>query len=129
MAGRTATQSARCRPRRRTAGYTAGRRGQAWSPDLPTPARRMQAEPGTSSLHRSFVDGRIRGIGRQEGDRLAGVIDRPDFLADLGGGADVHAETIIGANEVGDRLAVVVRPLRRNQLRRIVRVSGGPFAG
>src|ERR1700760_4937584 len=114
MEERTARRSARGPQGRRTAGLRGARAGQSWR-SIPPP-------PTAWSFHGSRVDRGGRGIRRQEGDRLPGVIDRLDLLGYIGRGADVHAEAVIGANEVGDGLAIIVGPLRHDELRGLVRM-------
>src|ERR1700722_3013845 len=81
------------------------------------------------SFHRPAVDRGRRGIRRQEGDRFPGFINRLDLLADIGRGADIHAQPVIGANELRYRLAIVVRALGHDELRRLVRMRRGPLTG
>src|ERR1700760_3869932 len=121
MEERTARRSARGPQGRRTAGLRGARAGQSWR-SIPPP-------PTAWSFHGSRVDRGGRGIRRQKGDRLPGVIDRLYFLADIGRGADVHAEPVVGTNKVCYRLAVVVRAFGHDDLRRLIRMRRGPLAG
>src|SRR6185437_7535115 len=88
-----------------------------------------RSSPPAWSFHRPGIDGRGGRSGRQEGDRLAGVIDRLDLFTYFRSSADVHSEPVVGANERGDRLAVVVRSLGHDQPGRIIRMRCDPLAG
>src|ERR1700721_1026141 len=87
------------------------------------PARGMASLIRPRSLPGRLIDGRSRRVRRQEGDGSPRGVHRIDLLADLGGPLHIHAEPVIGAHQIRDRLLVIRRALRRDQLRRLVRVG------
>src|SRR5882757_8668350 len=82
--------------------------------------------------YRSFpalIDRRRRRIHGQEGNRLAGRIDRVDLLAKVGRPPDVHAETVIVPDQRRDRLLVVGGAFRQDQLGSRFRICRHPLGG
>src|SRR5262249_25701592 len=76
-------------------------KGRTWKsprrPIMPRPPPPPAARSPAWSFHWSIVDRGCRRVRWQKSDRLAGIVDRLDLLADVRRGADVHAQPVVGA--------------------------------